>query len=84
MDDMFDPDPYGYFDSVAGPSIDSIAGPSGSVLDTFPDGTPVAEAQSAVANGVGGGHRYPWQRGDVQAALIMVAGAGLVYLYSEN
>lgn len=80
--DMFAPDPQAWFDSAAGPLASDIIGPPLDVLDTYTDGTPVAEAQQAVANGVGGGqHKYIWQRGDVQAFAIMVAGAALIHAY---
>lgn len=83
MDDMFSPDPMEYFTSAAGPSLSDVAGPPLDVLDTYADGTPVAHAQQAAANGVGGGsHTRFWHRGDVQAAAIMVAGAALIHLYA--
>lgn len=82
MDDMFDANPMAYFDSVAGPLASDVFGPPIDVLDTFSDGTPIAEAQSSVASGVGGGvHKHFWQRGDVQSAAIMLAGAALIHAY---
>lgn len=83
-DDMFAPDPQAYFDSVAGPLATDVIGPPIDVLDTFTDGTPIAEAQQSVANGIGGGrHKHFWQRGDVQSFAIMVAGAALIHAYLQ-
>lgn len=82
-DTMFEADPQEYFDSVAGPLLSDIAGPPLDVLDTFTDGTPVAMAQEKVASGVGGGgtHDHFWQRGDVQAFAMTLAGAFLIHAY---
>ena len=83
MDDLFTPDPMEYFATVAGPSATDVVGPPLSVLDTYPDGTPVGAAQQAIANGVGGGmHTRFWHRGDVQAFAVMVAGAVLIHVYA--
>lgn len=83
MDDLFSPDPMEYFSSVAGPSINDVAGPPLSVLDSYADGTPIAAAQSSIANAVGGGSHTSWfHRGDVQALAIAVAGAVLIHLYA--
>ena len=83
-DDMFQADPQAYFDSVAGPLATDVIGPPLDVLDTYTDGTPIAQAQQAVANGVGGGrHKHIWQRGDVQALAMAVAGAALIHAYLQ-
>lgn len=85
MDDMFSPDADMYFSSVAGPTITDIAGPPLSVLDTFADGTPVAEAQARVANSIGGGaHAHWWCRGDVQAFGLTLLGAAMIHAYSNS
>lgn len=85
MDDMFSPEPYEYFSSVAGPSLNDVAGPPLSVLDVFSDGTPVAEAQARVANSVGGGaHAHWWNRGDVQAFGLTLLGAAMIHAYSNS
>ncbi len=81
-DDLFNANPEAYFDSVAGPLLTDVVGPPLDVLDTFTDGTPIAEAQSQVASGVGGGvHRHFWQRGDVQSFALMLAGGALIHAY---
>lgn len=81
-DDLFSANPNAYFDSVAGPLLTDVVGPPFDVLDTYTDGTPIAEAQSSVASGVGGGrHAHFWQRGDVQSFAIMLAGAALIHAY---
>lgn len=83
MDDLFVPDPMEYFATAAGPSVADVAGPPLSVLDTYADGTPIAAAQSAAANAVGGAtHSHWWHRGDVQALGIMALGAVLIHLYA--
>lgn len=80
--DMFDPNPQAWFDSAAGPLMSDIAGPPLDVLDTFTDGTPIAEAGQAVASGIGGGrHKHFWQRGDVQAAALTFVGAAMIHAY---
>lgn len=80
--DLFDGDPQAYFDSAAGPLLTDVVGPPLDVLDTFTDGSPIAQAQETVASGVGGGvHKYPWQRGDVQALGLAVLGAVLIHGY---
>lgn len=81
-DDLFEPNPDAYFASVAGPLATDIFGPPMDTLDTFTDGTPIAEAGQAISSGVGGGrHRHFWQRGDVQSAAIMIGGAALIHVY---
>lgn len=83
MDDLFSPDPMEYFTTAAGPSLSQIAGPPLDVLDTYADGTPIATAQAAAANGIGGGQHSTWlHRGDVQALAILAAGAVLIHLYA--
>ena len=83
MDDLFTPDPLEYFTTAAGPSVSDVAGPPLSVLDSYADGTPIAAAQSAAANAVGGATHTRWfHRGDVQAFAILAAGAVLIHLYA--
>ena len=85
-DDLFAPNPEAYFDSVAGPLMTDVVGPPLDVLDTYTDGTPIAEAQAKVANGVGGGGKHTrwWHRGDVQSFAIMLAGAALIHGYLRS
>lgn len=83
-DDLFAPDPVGFFDTASGPMVGDIVGPPLDVLDTYTDGTPIAEAQSAVASAVGGGkHTSVFHRGDVQALAITVLGAVMLHLYLQ-
>ena len=82
IDDLFEADPGLYFDTASGPLISDIVGPPIDVLDTYTDGTPIAEAQSSIASAVGGGkHTSLLHRGDVQALAIMIAGAVMLHAY---
>lgn len=82
MDDLFSPDPIAFFDTASGPLMSDIVGPPLDVLDTYTDGTPIAEAQSSIASAVGGGkHTSFLHRGDVQALAITLVGAFMLHAY---
>lgn len=76
-------DPMMYFSTAAGPDAMDLYGPPQSTLDIYANGTPMAAAQTAVANSVGGGSAPFWKRPDVHGLILLVAGAAMVHLHME-
>lgn len=84
MYDLGNPDPMLFFSTAAGPDAMDLYGPPQGTLDLYSDGTPVAAAQTAIANAVGTGTTAPfWRRADVHALLLLVAGAAMVHAHME-
>lgn len=77
-------DPMYFFSTAAGPDAQDLYGPPQGALDLYSDGTPMAAAQSAIANGVGSGGAPLWARADVHALLLMVVGAAMVHFHMES
>lgn len=83
-EDLFAADPVTYFDTASGPQTTDIYGPPFDVLDTYTDGTPLAEAQSSVASAVGGGkHTSFLHRGDVQSLAGLILGVVMLHAYLQ-
>lgn len=76
-------DPYTFFSTAAGPDASDVYGPPQSALDLYADGSPVAGSESAIANAIGSGGAHIWQRPDVHALILLVAGAVMVHLHME-
>lgn len=80
----FNANPELFFSTAAGPDAQDLYGPPLGVLDLYGDGTPVAAAQTAIANSVGGSGGAPlWARADVHALLMLVVGAAMVHAHME-
>ena len=90
--DLFDDtqsNPYAFFDTAAGPDTSDIYGPPMNVLDTFLDGTPVAQSEQYLQNATptGGGTfglRGFFSRGDVKSALVFIAGLTMLHLHMNS
>lgn len=81
-------DPGLYFSTAAGPNAMDIYGPPASSLDMYANGVPVSQAQSQIANGVGGGgltSRLPFlARRDVHGLLFLVLGGVMLHLHAKG
>lgn len=83
MVDM-NPNPMYFFSTAAGPDASDLYGPPQSALDLYANGTPIASAQTAIANGIGNGGRTAfWMRPDVHGLILLVTGAAMVHLHME-
>jgi hypothetical protein len=85
--DFISADPTLFFSTAAGPDAIDLYGPPQGTLDLYADGSPVAAAETAIANGVasqGSGAARFWQRPDVHALLLLVAGAAMVHVHMES
>lgn len=76
-------DPVYFFSTAAGPDAQDLYGPPQSALDLYANGTPMASAQSAIANSVGSGGAPFWARADVHAFVLMLLGAAMVHWHME-
>jgi hypothetical protein len=78
-------DPMLFFSTAAGPDAADLYGPPQSALDLYADGTPMAAAQTAIANSVGGSGGAPWYaRADVHALALCIIGAVMVHYHLES
>ena len=73
-----------FFSTAAGPDAQDLYGPPQGVLDLYADGTPMAAAQTAIANSVGSGGAPFWARADVHALGLMVIGAAMIHFHMES
>lgn len=81
--------PYAFFSTAAGPDTSDLYGPPMNVLDTYLDGTPVAQSeqylQNAAPSGSGTfGLRGFFARADVKAALVFAAGVTMLHLHMNS
>ncbi len=86
---MYDlnPNPYAFFSTAAGPDISDLVGQPGSVLDVYPDGSPMASEQSGIANAVGGGvDGLPpfFKRRDVKALIMLGVGLWMLHQHMRS
>lgn len=91
-DDLFsatESNPYMFFDTAAGPDTSDIYGPPMNVLDTFLDGSPVAQSEQYLQNttptGSGSfGLRGLFGRADVRSGLLFIAGLVMLHLHMNS
>jgi len=85
MQDLY-PDPFEFFSTAAGPDMSDLVGPPPDVLDVYPNGTPMASAQSAIANSVGSGPSLGpfWTRTDVKALAVLTLGLFMLHAHMRS